>query len=826
MNVKFIQVLPLTLGLLLAPAFQALADNNDGLQNEAFACANSVNVMDCIEKTRASAVTPTGVSAIPMNSLQLGMTGPIGLDVRYDNQLGWIPEISYLQMFYDNGINLELAYGANEQRINVTLGHVFSPEQQIKFTYEYLAQNLPFDFTTGSVNEWVNQNAFGLAYRYLFFNQLLRSIYLNGYYIRANSDDLSDIVFYQNGDAYLNLRRIAGGTEETVTPGITVAPFQQLLITLGGGYSHLVYDTEYESNNDTTTIAYNAGLDLLITPRTKFGASIANSAAETDSNVRISQIFPAKIEAAVTAQYSQGQAGQPNSSSITLGLAYPATTYAMAAEDTLGTLKAWIQKPVIHAPRVLAIRDEAVLKYGINATDPPAQALMTGQMIQSISTQDIFNFEPSMYDNVVYSLSMASSNPGMGSPQSQLYITVTPDNNSPYQATIYSTAPLPNSATPSAQEPSVYNIIITAVGYKNGLTTPMQSQAVLELDVNFNKDNEPTWATTAGSIAFDATSTANGINLNAMITQPNGASQPVKFYFTDPNQYPNWNIVETSGTWFLVRKSVNGYLDASDISTTPQKLMIAAQYADDPAGLSVAAQAVNVTVKPDSKISFAWQPTGCQVNPQAIQPTNTSTVLLGLVNCTLYKDANMNIINVVGDTSSYKIKNSDYPTSLLKILDDQVTLQVTGPTNNLGNTYSVNFNVTSTAQGGTTELSGTNSIQVGNTLTVNSVDDATNATNTYYFENAATHLPFVSVVIKGLDNSKSYKITNIVSSQTLDTAKVARGSVTTDAQYEDPSVKVYAWNTLISPSGGAISMIQYGTNGAYPAVSSLTIQLQ
>ena len=187
------------------------------------------------------------------------------LGVRYDNVLGWIPEASYVQLFYDNGINLQLGYGANEQRANITLGHSFSANEQIKITYEYLTQNLPFDFASGSVNEWVNQNAFGAAYRYLLFDKVLQSIDLNGYYIHANNKDLNDVVFYEGNNADLDLRHIAGGAEETVMAGITLNLFHQILINLGGGYSHLVYDTEYEDNQDTTTLAYHAGLGFLVT---------------------------------------------------------------------------------------------------------------------------------------------------------------------------------------------------------------------------------------------------------------------------------------------------------------------------------------------------------------------------------------------------------------------------------------------------------------------------------------------------------------------------------------------------------------------------------
>src|SRR5262249_30871681 len=147
-------------------------------------------------------------------------------------------------------------------------------------------------------------------------------------------------------------------------------------------------------------------------------------------------------------------------------------------------------------------------------------------------------------------------------PQSQLNITVQPLPNDNYNATIYSTAPVPNSATPNGQ-PAVYHVIITALGYKAGLVAPIQAQADLQLNLNFNSNNEPQWVKTDGAIKFDAANTADAINLNTYINQ-NGSSQSVKFYFDDPKKYPNWDIT-TSG--YLVRKpnDADGAFDAGDI---------------------------------------------------------------------------------------------------------------------------------------------------------------------------------------------------------------------------------------------------------------------
>lgn len=811
----------ITLSLFATLALPAWA--NDGAEPIGmFSCAGAINVMDCIEKSPPPAPEPELPEAVPINTQQFGFGGPFSAGVRYDTDLGWIPEISYTQMFFDNGIHVELGYGAKEQRANVTLGHAFHSHQQIKVTYEYLAQNLPFDFASGTVNEWVSQNAFGAAYRYLF-NQALHSIDLNGYYIHANNkNNLADVTFYQNNDAYLNLRRIAGGTEETVTAGITLAPHPQWLIHVGGGYSHLVYDTEYESNQDTTTIAYNAGLDLLITPYTKLSTDVANSAAETDGRFKISQIFPAHIEAAVTGQYSQGQAGQPNSSSITLGLAYPVATYAIAPDDVLGTLKTWIEKPVIRAPRVLAIKDEKITQYAINATNPPAQAVLTGQMIQEIHTQDIFNFDPMIFDQVVYSLAVVNSS-------NSLYLDIKPDGNSPNNAIIYSTQPLPNATAPNGGA-VVYHVTITALGYKNGLATPIQSQADLELDVNFNPSNEPKWIThPAQAIAFDAANPANAINLNQLIEQNAGtAADGVKFAFDNPSLYPNWDITTTGGVWYLVRKpDTNNAFDAGDISTTPKNIMISVQYADDPDGVTIPAQPVSVTVNPDAQINFHWvSGDNCLVNNlTAYQPVNDSRNaprLLLLSPCVSYQDGNGHALNVKNDNISYPAAHSnDYPGNIsVSGSNTSAQLSVGMPSSGLNTAYGLDLTVKSKAQGNNNgiALNVDNLISVGNTMVI----DASN--QNHLFQEDSSHF-ITSVVINSLESNHSYTIVSSIPAPSATYTMESPNAITNKSSYDTQknNNNIVSYPSPIQPgSTGQISIMWWASTG-YQTVSSITI---
>lgn len=812
-NVNKIGIVALLVNTLFTFPAYAYDDNES---KDIYDCSNAVNVMDCIEQTRISnpKPVPSYISAQPT-----GWTGPASFAVRYDNQLGWIPEIGFVKMFYENGMNLLAAYGANEARANITLGHAFN-NQQVKITYEYLSQKLPFDFASGTVNEWVSQNAFGAAYRYLLKDRILRSIDVNGYYILANSKNLPEVFFYQNNIAESNLRRIAGGTEQTITTGFSLAPTHNWIFNLGGGYSHLHYNTQYENNHDNSTLAYHVGTNLLISPLTALTANLDNSAAATDSALKLSRIFPGHIEAAVTGQYSQGQAGQPNSTAVTLGLAYPVVTYALGDNDSLGALKSWIEKPVIRATRVLAIKDEKVIQYTIDSEDPQPQNLMTGQIMQEINTQSMFHFDPSLYDQVVYSISSNSLNVGMKS-----------DPSSPKNMIVYSTAPIPNSATPNGDAIS-YSIIVTASAYKKELTTPVQSQVKLVYNINFNRSNEPEWSSTKSSINFDADSIANGgINLTNL-TKNNG-QEPIKFYFDDASKYPAWDIIYSGNAAYLVRKaSVNSAFNAADIKSTPENLIISAQYADDPEGLSVPGQIISVQVTADNQIKFKWQSGGnCQdsslKNLMAFQPQDDSahpSVDLDLAPCVIYTDRNGQVLKVANDNIAYQLQKTDsYPGNISMSGDTSSSrLSVFMPqASGLNHNYNIGFTVKSMAQGGAAptgvDLNADGLISVGKQLWVTA-----NSTNTYTIKEGSTYI--TSVVIKLLDGNHSYKINAAVPAPSPTYTMLSPGDIEKTEDYDQYSSagKLQFYPNSVQSENGNVSILWYSVS-AYPQITSIVL---
>ncbi len=436
-------------------------------------CAMAPNPKECERQQQAQYWSSTNAVDYLSNRNSVSY-GPFGATVRYDNDLSWIYGLSYLQMLHDMfGVALKSSVGANESRANVTVGMGITEKQQIKATYEYLRQNLPFDFFSGTTNNWVFQNSIGGAYQYLLRNRIIHSLELSGHYIQANSKDLPDITFYQADDPYFNIRRIAGGKEKTVLATVNFMPFGNTALALGGGYSEVNYNTLY-TNPDNSTLAYKAEIAHVPFPTVKLSAGVNNNASNTDSNVTVSKILK-NFELAVTGGYSKGRGGVLDSTNVMLGVKYPAPKkYDVSKEDILAELKNWIEKPVIYSTRVLAVKDEAIIKFAIATQAIPNQTISEGQPIASVDTTNYFKFDPAMYDQVTYTFSIVSATTGQAPPDN---LNLAINQNSPYDATLYSASPAPY------QTADQYKVTIVAVGTRTGLKDPVTESASFILDV-------------------------------------------------------------------------------------------------------------------------------------------------------------------------------------------------------------------------------------------------------------------------------------------------------------------------------------------------------
>ncbi|MDF3054984.1 MAG: hypothetical protein K0Q74_891, partial [Gammaproteobacteria bacterium] len=353
----------LALPLLISPSTLAQSNSLSAYSPETInECLLSPYPDQCLKDKEASQWRETDpTSLIPLDTRSYGLSGPFSLNAKYDADLAWIFGLNYTQMLSEQlGVALKTTFGANELRANITAGYAFSPNHQFKLTYEYLAQNLPFEFASGQETTWVNQYAIGGAYQFLIKHNVIHSLELSAHTIRASNKELSTVVFDQTDTGYsVNYRRIAGGTEDNAGATLNLYPFQNTLFNIGAGYSRLSYDTQYEDNQKRSIISYKAELAHVLHPRLQFKVGIDATASNTAHVAEISHILNKDLELSLKGEYSKGNAGQPDAKSVMLAVNYPAPQkYSIQKPTAFQELKQWIDKPVVFATRVLAIKDE------------------------------------------------------------------------------------------------------------------------------------------------------------------------------------------------------------------------------------------------------------------------------------------------------------------------------------------------------------------------------------------------------------------------------------------------------------------------------------
>lgn len=594
----FFVLAALIFGLLIASSitlgYEVITDTGKTIQCDA------LSPYECMQKENKKAGKsnkPASFKDMPMNTSMLGWNGPLTADVRYNTELKWILDLGYFQQINENvAMNLNLSGGFNEMRGNLTAGALLGDRSLFKVTYEYLAQYLSFDFVTGDEETWIHQSAVGAAYEFMPMNRFFHSFGISAYGIFAGNEDLDDIAFNETLSGYdVNSRRIAGGTEETGLLNMSITPTNMTMLTLGGGYSHVSYDMEYEEDEDSrSAIAYTASLTQLFSPTTKAVLGIDAAAADTESMFSISHIFPYSIEIGLKGQYYDGQDPIPSNASLQLGVSYPAPRqYAgfQPFDQCLQTeLKRWTSKPVVYATRVLAAKDEAVTHYSIiNNTNPIGPVSVTfGSTITPIIMSQHFLSTQDPSATITYTAFTSGPDPTHNY-TSDLNLTLTPDgkNNALFES-IGNVEGVPAIASLAG----AHTVTITATLTRPGLPQPITQSQQFTLTVNFGPP--PVWDPAQPNLipntAINGSAYLTNASLNTYIIPGSGSGQ----YTFEINPAVSGFSIDSSN--HLVSTKVPATLSGG----TPITLIVI-----DKVTLGQAAKTFTLTINPGTAPVFA-----------------------------------------------------------------------------------------------------------------------------------------------------------------------------------------------------------------------------
>lgn len=315
-----------------------------------------------------------------LSSQTFGLHGPFSVGLQYSELFGPYLSGAFTQSFLENNaFSIGGEAGKKQYRINGTFARALTSHQRVKVTAEHLAQDASYDFASGSTNQWVGQNAYGLTYQYLLTNNLFKDFNVNTFYSRAIDKNLSSVNFVQGSTLYRNLRHIAGGTDKSVSAGVDLLPLPTTLVGAQINYDDVHYQGRYENlnSNNNTGLGATLSLDQLITHHVKF--KLLASDRQTGNNYQAELDWLLKtapgsqLTLALTGDRMIGKSGLSNDTQAGINLDYtfggsnmghPATFGDLSTSDSLGDLADWTSTPAVHMDQVLAVKDEATVALG------------------------------------------------------------------------------------------------------------------------------------------------------------------------------------------------------------------------------------------------------------------------------------------------------------------------------------------------------------------------------------------------------------------------------------------------------------------------------
>ncbi|KPJ67267.1 MAG: hypothetical protein AMJ43_05220 [Coxiella sp. DG_40] len=315
-----------------------------------------------------------------LSSQDFGLYGPLSFGMQYSKEFGIYLQGKFTQLLNPYfATSLDIESGQKLRRFNATFGYLLSLKQRLKFSAEYLTQNLTFDFISGEVNKWVGQNAYGITYEYLLPYDFVKSIVFNVFYSKAQSENLSPIFYFdQNDQLYEDFRYIAGATDTHGSLQVNLLPIKNTLLGLQLNYDNLNYNKKYPCEDDSYNgFDFTINLQQLITKQLKLQLSASRVPAYQDYHAEIDWLIHSmsgtRFELGLNGERIIGNHGLQSDIrvgvNLNLRLGVNKTNsathgYNLNLTDNFTDLSDWTAKPAVYMPQVLAVKNEYTMALG------------------------------------------------------------------------------------------------------------------------------------------------------------------------------------------------------------------------------------------------------------------------------------------------------------------------------------------------------------------------------------------------------------------------------------------------------------------------------
>jgi len=332
----------------------------------------------------ATTIAPDN-QALTFNNTMFGMKGPFSLQATYSKLFGLTFEGTYTQLLNQrNAVAAELDLGGKQRRFGATWAHALTTNQLIKITAENLSQDLDFDFFSGKTSKWIYQNAIGASYAYLIKDNMLHDININAYYSKANSKTLPYKDYTVGATNYRNFRRIAGGTDKSISVGADVTPTPATLVGIQANYDNVSYKMKNDltAKNNSKGLGATVSLEQIINDNVKFNLLASHRKPYQDYQAGINWLASSKpgssLELGLLGERIVGNLGTKNDNQVGINMTYSwggsstakPMVYAVTNLNDLENLRNWVGKPAVHMEQVLALKDESKIALQDGKTNP------------------------------------------------------------------------------------------------------------------------------------------------------------------------------------------------------------------------------------------------------------------------------------------------------------------------------------------------------------------------------------------------------------------------------------------------------------------------
>lgn len=287
--------------------------------------------------------------------------------------LGWIIGTHFTNYIWDhrNALGFQLNGGGDEFRLGGTLAHVFSPLNRVKITAEHLAQRLTIDFIANPDNQYVGQNEVSGMYQHLIQNAFWKNFIVGGYYVRAESEIVSNYPFGTPLNPYIDIQTFTGAVGGGGVGGIAVEPWRYSRAEFDLNYDNITYDNQYIPRVQDKGVGGTFSFQQVFTGHIRGTAFASYRNPFQQYGAGLFYLFSTRpgtrLELGLQGTALTGDIFLGHDNRAILSLTYswggnPCGERANYLNEDPDNLITWASQPVLPMPTVLLQKDETVVR--------------------------------------------------------------------------------------------------------------------------------------------------------------------------------------------------------------------------------------------------------------------------------------------------------------------------------------------------------------------------------------------------------------------------------------------------------------------------------